>query len=136
MSHIINNFEVKKTYSFPFGKVDFYSNFLITELNEGVNFGIEEALEISELVTRHFKEIPFGYISNRVNSYSLTPVNYLKIKEVFPTIKAFAAVTYSEMQKSVIKVENSFLNGMLADFDNLSEAVMWVQSKLDQEEDS
>ncbi len=136
MPQTINNFKVDRTYDFDFGNVSFYSNFLITELNEGVCFNIEDALKIAELVTIHFKNRPFGYISNRVNSYSLIPVNYLKIKEVFPSIEAFAAVTYSEIQKSVLKVENSFLNGMLSDFDNLSDAVTWVQSKLDKEGDS
>lgn len=132
MPRTINNFTIDKAYNFNFGKVSFYSNFLITELNEGICFNIENAKEIAELVMLHFKDRPFGYISNRVNSYSLIPVNYLKIKEVFPTIEAFAAVTYSEIQKSIIKVENSFLNGMLADFDDLSEAVTWVQSKLEE----
>ncbi|WP_452596841.1 hypothetical protein [Pontimicrobium sp. MEBiC01747] len=130
MSLLLKTFTLIETYNFDFGNVRFYDNFLITELNEGISFDIDDAMKISELVSFHFKNKPFAYISNRVNSYANVPVNYLKIKEVFPTIKVFAAVTYSELQKSIISIENSFLNGMLTDFNNLDDAIKWSQNKL------
>ncbi|WP_299883981.1 STAS/SEC14 domain-containing protein [uncultured Lacinutrix sp.] len=130
MPQILETFTLEKAYTFDFGEVKFYKNFLITELNEGISFDIEGAIKISELVSIHFKEEPFAYISNRINSYSVVPISYLKIETIFPTIKAFAAVTYSELQKSVIEIENSFLNGMLADFNDLDEAIKWTQQKL------
>ncbi|WP_052503456.1 hypothetical protein [Lacinutrix sp. Hel_I_90] len=130
MSQALNPYKLVKTYRFNFGKVDFYENFLVTEISEGFCFDIEEALKISELVTLHFRDKPFAYISNRVNSYSLIPMNYLKIKEVFPTIAVFAAVTYTVIQENMIEVENNFLNGFLKNFNSMEEAVAWCQSKL------
>ncbi|WAC01185.1 hypothetical protein N7U66_13705 [Lacinutrix neustonica] len=130
MSQALENYKLIKSYTFNFGKVDFYENFLITEISEGFCFDIDDALKVSELVTLHFQDKPFAYISNRVHSYSLIPMNYLKIKEVFPTIAAFAAVTYTVLQESMIDVENTFLDGFLKNFNSVDQAVSWCQSKL------
>lgn len=130
MSQALENYKLIKSYTFNFGKVDFYENFLITEISEGFCFDIDHALKVSELVTLHFQEQPFAYISNRVNSYSLIPMNYLKIKEVFPTIAVFAAVTYTVIQEGMIAIENNFLDGFLKNFTSVDEAVAWCQSKL------
>ena len=130
MSNFLEQYSCKARHNFEFGIVRFYEDFLITELKEGACFNINDAYKISKLIPDYFEDRPFGYISNRINSYAVTPTDYLKIKEVFPTINSLAAVIHSSMQKSVIEIENSFLENQILDFDNLEDAIKWTKLKL------
>ncbi len=126
---ITENGHVKK-YDLDFGKVFFYENYLIIEVAEGICFDYEKAKEISLLTNLHFGNQPFGYISHRVNSYSLEPTGYMKMEVIFPHLKVFSAVTYTKFQKSGISVENMFYQDEIKRFDNLEEAVEWTKEQL------
>lgn len=131
MPSLQNTLSLVKEYNLAVGNIKFYSNFLVTEFKEGICFTFENAVQLADMVREHFGEAPFGYISNRKHSYSIVPIDYFRIKEVFPNIKAFSAVTYSEQQKALIDFENIFLEEMkLANFDTLDEAIQWTISRL------
>ncbi len=130
MSQITNEDTLVKSYTLTVGKALFYKNYLVIEVAEGAFFDFEKAKELSLLTKLHFKNEPFGYISNRIHSYSLQPTDYMRIKEVFPNIKVFAVVTYSKMQKASISVENMFFTEGIKTFTNLEMAKKWVKDQL------
>ena len=131
MSKSINGNKQVKQYDLEMGKVVFFKNYLIIEVAEGTSFDYEKAKELSKLTNRHFGNRPFGYISNRIHSYSLEPIDYTRIKEVFPNITAFAAVIYSKSQKTSVKIENMFYQEGIVSFNNLDKAIKWMEKKLD-----
>ncbi|TPN88744.1 hypothetical protein [Aquimarina algicola] len=118
-----------KKYDLDICKLFFYTNYLIIEVKEGVCFDHEKAKKISELTKLHFGDSPFGYISHRINSYSINPTDYLKIREVFPYLKAFAVVTYTPIQESNVKFENLFYYGKMMIFNDLNLAEYWVEEQ-------
>ena len=126
----INSFSLLDEHRLEFGPIKFYENFLISELNEGEKIDFNKAKVISRLVNKHFNNKPFAYISNRINSYAVVPTDYYKIHDVFPNLKAFATVIYSDTQKSIVNLENKFLQEKLKTFNNLDEAITWTQEEL------
>ncbi|GAA4277379.1 STAS/SEC14 domain-containing protein [Aquimarina mytili] len=126
----INEGEFVKKYDLEIGKVSFYKNYLIIEVAEGISFNHEKAKQLSRLTELHFGNQPFGYISNRINSYSLEPMDYLKIKEILPNIKAFAVVAYNNFQKASVRIENMFYQDGIVTFEQIEEAVKWIKDKL------
>ncbi len=119
-----------KNYDLDMGKVSFFKNYLIIEVAEGTSFNHKKAKQLSTLTNLHFGNNAFGYISNRVNSYSLEPLDYLKIKEVFPNIKAFAVVTYNNLQKTSVSIENIFYYDNIVSFECIDEAQKWMNQQL------
>ena len=53
------------------GRLYLFDNYIITEFNEGINITFENFSEVSEIIKSHYKNEPFGFISNRINSYSM-----------------------------------------------------------------
>lgn len=130
MSEYYNEEEVVKMYDLAMGKVFFYQNYLVIEVAEGMSFNHESAKELSVLTNLHFENKPFGYISNRIHSYSLDPMDYAKIREVFPNLKSFAIVTYNDLQKTSVRIEKIFFKGKINTFENLKDAINWVKNEL------
>ncbi len=133
MSDPIKNDKLIKQYDLELGKVFFYKNYLIIEVAEGICFDYEKAKTLSLLTNLHFGDRSFGYISHRINSYSLEATDYMKIKDVLPNIKAFAAVTYNESQKASIRIENMFYQEGIVSFENIEEAIKWITEKLEKD---
>ncbi|GAA4271616.1 hypothetical protein U6A24_13605 [Aquimarina gracilis] len=130
MPEFINEEELVKRYNLEIGKVFFFENYLIIEVAEGICFDHNKAIELSKLTNVHFEGRPFGYISHRINSYSLEPTDYMKIKEVFPNLKAFAAVVYNRFQATSVKIENMFFQDGITTFEDLETARSWIKEQL------
>ncbi|MBQ4819382.1 STAS/SEC14 domain-containing protein [Aquimarina sp. MMG016] len=130
MPNPINEEDVVKVYNLEMGKVIFHKDYMIIEVAEGFCFSHEKAKELSVFTNLHFGDRSFGYISHRVNSYSVKPIDYRKIKDVFPNMEAFAVVTYNELQKESVKIENIFFYEDIKMFDQLDDAVNWVKKRL------
>ncbi len=122
--------DVVKAYNLDLGKVIFYKNYLVIEVAEGISFNHEKAKKLSVLTNLHFGNAPFGYISHRINSYSLEATDYMKIKEVFPNLSAFAVVVYNKLQETSVRIENMFFEDGIMKFDKLEDAKAWILEKL------
>ncbi|RZS93785.1 hypothetical protein [Aquimarina brevivitae] len=115
---------------FDFGKVYFHNKFLITEINEGVNFDHSMALQIASVIDEIYADAPYAYIANRKNSFSVNPPDYRKVKSVFKNLKLFCIVTYTSMQKESVKVEQIFYHDTIHVFDSLEEAIVFIDKHL------
>ena len=58
-------------YNFDIGNVYVFEKFIVTEFNYGVDITFESFYEVSMIIQEKFKHKPFGFIANRINSYSL-----------------------------------------------------------------
>lgn len=114
-----------------FGKVSFIDNILIAELNEGVLFDVESNRVLLELGKKTFEGQPYGYISNRVNSYAVNPMVYLE-SAAAPTLKAIAVVTLDDVGKQNAFLEKQFYkeNNSFGIFGTLEEALEWIRTKI------
>ena len=122
---------IESAIALDFGKITIIDNILIAELNEGILFDVENNRKLLNLGNKIFKGMPYGYISNRVNSYAVNPMIYLESSSTI-NLKAIAVVSSNPvcqqntlLEKQFYKEEDSF-----EVFDTLEAAIHWIKFKI------
>lgn len=80
------DFQIKKVLETDIGMVYFYDNIVVFEANEGVTLSYKTSFSILLKCLTIIGARPSVYISNRVNSYSIKPMDYKYLNSV-PTLK-------------------------------------------------
>ncbi|MDO5980699.1 hypothetical protein [Flavivirga spongiicola] len=109
-----------------FGNFYFCEKFFIAELHTGVHFDWPK-IEVlaNEIIAFYGKNVKLDYISNRVNSYSIDPQNWIKI-EKYNVIMRSAIVCYNHMMYMNASLEKRFSKGKIYPCLSLNEAIEWV----------
>ena len=117
-------------FSEPFGEFYLFENFLVSEIAEGVHFDWEKAEIIIHRVYDYFgtKDVELGYLSNRVNSYSITAQDWLKFYKERHTVGRVAIVAYEEKGFLSVQLEKMFTRSTYKTFHSLEDAVSWLSS--------
>ncbi|SKB35551.1 hypothetical protein SAMN05660776_0665 [Salegentibacter holothuriorum] len=121
-----------ETMELEFGQVHIFQNILIAELNEGVLFNANKNSELLRIANELFENRPYGYISLRKNSYAVDPLVYREAA-LAENLKAIAVVSENELIKlNAHNVERQFYkdSGSFEVFDNLDEAINWIQFRI------
>ena len=118
----------KKTIAL--GNLYFFETFLVAEFNEGVNIDYDNFKEAAAAIKNQYGSKDFGFISNRIHSFSIVITDASKFNETFKNLKAYATVTYSSFASKVFEMENHFFNFNRKNFNDLSEAITWVEDSL------
>lgn len=121
---------IKKTFKTNIGNVFLFPNYLVVEYNEGIDITFENHYEVSVIIETHFKDKFFGFITNRINSYSIDLKDAKYFNKAFPNCKAYGIVNYKHTHKSIIEIENKFFDFNRRTFADLLEAVNWVENTL------
>ena len=118
-----------KKIELDFGILYVYDKILVSELHEGVLLDVLNNRKILEIGQDTFKRDPFGYISNRVNSYAVNPMVYRESAE-HPQLKAIAVVSQNEMGRKSALLEQQFYTNKnsFQIFSDLEEAKKWMSS--------
>lgn len=109
------------------GNFYFYDEFVVAEINEGIEFAFENSRVLFDFAIEKYKKVPFGYISNRINSYTTFPVDYKKTYNYLPSLVAFAIITYTNVAKNFTAVEKKFSKNPYQNFTKLEDAIKWVR---------
>ncbi len=112
------------------GSVYLFDNYIVTEFNEGVDINFDNFNEVAEIIKTHFDNRPFGFIANRLNSYSINLTDATKFNANFPNLKAYAIVVYNSLTQRVFEIENYFFKFNREAFKNLENAAEWVENTL------
>ena len=97
---------------------------MIAEVNEGVIFNQDKSDDIIYFSSVVFKNNPFVYITNRVNSYAVDPTIYKGVSQV-ETLKGFAVVSTTLSARNA-EIERLFLNKPFEIFSDLNDAKLWA----------
>lgn len=123
--------QIIETKRITLGELHFFENFVIAEFDEGIHVDFNSAIrDINVIKNFYGEEKPFGFISNRVNSYSFTPIDSDKFKNVMKNLSAYSVVSYSEASQMNANIEKSFCKEKDICFNNLYDAVNWIDVKL------
>jgi len=119
--------ELKKyildSYSSEHGSIYLFKNLVITEINEGEHVTVGNNLEQIAMIARFYgKDKPFGYISNRINSFSVEAIEYSKFTSLLNNMKIFASVIYHKNNILSIEMEKKFCEIPYETYDNLLES--------------
>jgi len=108
---------------------EIYTSYIIGTVKEGCVISTEERNSINAVFHKYFENKPFGYISNRVNDYTVDPISYLK-PVVYPLFLGIAVVCYSEESKEIALFEKKFHAGSFETFETLAAAERHMQMEL------
>jgi len=118
-------------HSFDFGNVYFLSHILISEFNEGITISYKHALDFLNLAEEFYQgDKNVIYISNRVNSYSVKPLDWIKIKNKYNCVKSIGIVHYNKLGKRFLNIEKLFCPVPIKDFNSLDESIAWAASDI------
>ncbi len=116
----------------PFGNFFLCEKFIVSELHEGIHFDWNKLLQAAkEVLTFYNKGTKLGYISNRINSYSMDPQSWLKIEEFQKKelILGCAIVFYNQNTFLNVSLENMFADLNIRPCKSLDEALEWMMKQ-------
>ncbi|MRT15895.1 hypothetical protein F3C99_02880 [Vitellibacter sp. q18] len=120
-----------ETLYFDFGEIRVFTNFVVVVMKEGITVQPEDNKELVKIAEKYFKGRNFGYITYRINSYSVNPMVYLLTSKI-ENLVAFAVVSTEGLKLSNIEVEKRFLTKPFEHFTNLDDAKNWVNKMIAQ----
>ncbi len=105
------DFQLKKVLETEIGVVYFYDNIVIFEAKEGIVMSYKTGFSLLLKGLNYLGPNAGYYISNRINSYSIKPMDYKYLNNV-PTLRALAVVNYNEIGHSECRIwrQNSVKN--------------------------
>lgn len=113
------------------GQFTFYPNIVIGEFSEGVHVTFENASFPIQIATQLYGvNQPVVYLSHRIHSYSMDPMAYKEIVELFPNLLALGIVAQNKRSRMLANLERLFLKKPIRVFSNLEEALVWAESCL------
>lgn len=117
------------TYSF--GNYYLFDGFVVAEINEDVIFTWEQhgkiiTNDLTDLYDTNGNNVVL--ITNRINSYSVKPADWIHFFKHSYKLKGYAIVTYSTTSYLNALLEKFFLNTRFKRFQSLSEAIAWAKS--------
>ena len=116
------------------GPVYIFDKFIITEFNKGTTVDEDCFLNLFLILDScSVEKKPFGFISNRVNSYAVDARAYEKVAKYAKRFYTSAFVVYSKRMSIATSFEEYIYNTKLSVFSELNEAVQWMYSKFSEE---
>ncbi len=117
-------FQLTKVVEMEIGNYFFYDNIVIVEAKEGIMLSYKRYLSVILLILNITERKPWIYISNRINSYAIQPLDYKYLNKI-PSLKALGIVNYTESGYLNSEFEAQFCKKPFRVFHNLTEAVIW-----------
>ncbi|WP_147678014.1 hypothetical protein [Algibacter pacificus] len=114
---------------YSFGTYYLCPKFIISEVKEEIHFDWEKAeIVITDLLNFYGKNARIGFISNRINSFSTDPQNWIKVHNKYQFMVAASIVTYSDSSYKVATLEKHFSKKSVKRCQSLDEAITWMEN--------
>jgi len=114
---------------FEYGNVYLFDNFVIAEIYEGIHLDWDKTKVFAEKLIEYYGSgIKLGYISNRVNSYSVDPQSWKRTEKTYNLVLAASIVSYNVFSSLNAKIENHFATNKIQNYASLDEAISWIKS--------
>lgn len=112
----------------PFGRFYLCDGFLVSELNDGVHFDWKKIKIVMNKVIEYYgNDTKWGYISNRINSYSMDPQTWELVDQTYNgVLRTGAIVYYNKMMFINAALEKRFAPVKVKSFRTLEEAIEWT----------
>ena len=117
-------------YTFDFGDLFFLPNVIVAEFKEGILFTYKDAEKFISTAEAFYRANKVYYISNRINSYAVNPIDWIRINNKYKNLEAIGMVQYNSVGKRFLMIEKIFCSRPIKDFTSLDEAFNWVQKQI------
>ncbi len=106
--------------------VEVFPEYIVVVMREGITLTPEKNDLLLGIATKYFNHSNFGYITHRINSYSVDPSIYIETSKI-ENLVAFAVVSSNPISMTNTQVEKIFYKNPFRHFLDLDEAVNWVK---------
>lgn len=125
--------EAIKELNYPFGDIFVFKGFVISEIAQGQNINWDDhaksmAEDICAFLGTNGSDIV--YISNRINSYSVVALDWLKFFKHRYNLKAYCIVSKNEIGTLSGMIEKLFYTKNIRYFSDLLEAVNYAKESI------
>ncbi len=120
---------MKTILNYDFCKIEVYSDFIIAVMFEGITLTAEKNDILLGIATKYFKNSNFGYITNRIHSYSVDPSIYFETSKI-ENLVAFAVVSSKQINVTNTQLEKIFYKKPFRHFIELEDAISWVKEEV------
>jgi hypothetical protein len=113
------------------GYGDFYfcDKFVIVEIANEIHVDWTALQRIANYILNFYgNSKKIGYISNKVNSYSIDPTIWIKFDEEYDFIAGAAIICYTKIDYINATIEKSFSRKNLKPYESLETAVNWINT--------
>ena len=99
----------KQEINLTTGDLFIFDELAILQMHEGILFSRDHAYEVSMAINQFFPNpTPFDFVSNRVNDYSIKPIDLKWFLELFPHMRTYNVVFYESPSRSNMELEALF----------------------------
>ena len=124
--HILN--DVLEVYPSKIGKLYLYADLVILEVQEGIHVTHSKLKCIVTKINSFYGDQKIGFISNRINKYSIEAIEYPKFANSLPNIAIFTVCYYNMKAAYNLELEKRFLKTPIPSFTNLIDAYNYTRS--------
>jgi hypothetical protein len=121
---------IKHEVQRPYGTFYFFESYLISEIDEGIVFSGKEAIDIFNIALEFYdgnkRPEQFVYLSNRINNYSVKPVDWLDFDYMGSLMVGYGIVDDRKRAKLNAQIEEQFVPCEFGVFDDLTPAIIWA----------
>ncbi|WP_378176960.1 hypothetical protein [Aquimarina sp. SS2-1] len=130
MSVRLNDTLIQK-YDLNLGTYYIYDQYMIAEIKEGEVITLGKLDDLIPVILKHYGDgRPFTYISDRVNSHSIVPTDYLNCPlKYMDNFKGYGVVTYNSISTISTEIEKHFAQRPFYNFKNLQDAIEWTKNE-------
>ncbi len=113
------------TQTHEFGVLEIYDSYVKAIMFEGITVKPEHNTVLQNIAEKYYFNKKFGYITHRLNSYSVDPRVYVETSKI-PNLVAFAVVSQDPVNLSNTEVEKLFLKKPFRAFKKMEAAIAWI----------
>ncbi|WP_445730854.1 hypothetical protein [Mariniflexile sp.] len=120
---------IRKKIELAFGKFFICDHFVVAELNHEIHVDWLIIQKIAHMIIDQYgTSRKIGFISNKVNSYSIDPYVWITFSQEYDFIEAAAIVWYTDAGFMSATLEKMFLKSSVKLCESLEEAVHWISN--------
>ncbi|WAC02622.1 hypothetical protein N7U66_02725 [Lacinutrix neustonica] len=129
--------EILDVFQNEIGTLYFFKSLVVAEINEGIHLNYKTAKALLKAIKLFYKDCSsFGYISNRIHDYSISPIEFGKLLGHFPNLKLYGVVSYSDLNTMNANLEKRFCKVQYENFTDVYSAKTWMTHTLFKKQNS
>lgn len=118
---------MRTSLKYDFCEIEIYDNYLVSVMFEGINLTPDKNDILLNIAAKYFKNTNFGYITNRLQSYSVDPSIYIETSKI-ENLVSFAIVSSKKINISNTEIEKLFYKKPFKHFTSLKDAIEWTNN--------
>ncbi len=119
------------SHELEIGRLHFLENMVFSEIKEGKHLSLKTANEYLSLIAEFYGSTnSFGFVSNRINTFSIEALDFPKFTNILKNLKVYVAISYTHFDRMNIEIERQFCKIPYLGFETIIDAYNYVNDYL------